>query len=226
MSDYILGIRCNGVSMKIDTLTIESDQAGYDYICNVNLSHSWNGNGTYDVSIVNKDYVQGMPIGKWRIIKAWIEYNWVTSWAYLKMIDDNGNETDAIMASSEKRAASLSVSQIRTIFTKAQEVVSVYPSASVCNAVMEFNKLCNKINPKSIKESCRKYIHKEPYYTKTEDFLDSMGCWAGYISDLLKKYKEVKALISGIEDPRSEQLLTCITEDSKKLLCSIFENEK
>ena len=31
---YILGIKRNGVSLKIDTLTFESDQSGYEYISN------------------------------------------------------------------------------------------------------------------------------------------------------------------------------------------------
>ena len=31
---YILGIKRNGVSLKIDTLTFEADQSGYEYIVN------------------------------------------------------------------------------------------------------------------------------------------------------------------------------------------------
>lgn len=32
---YILGIKRNGVSLKIDTLTFEADQSGYEYISNI-----------------------------------------------------------------------------------------------------------------------------------------------------------------------------------------------
>ena len=49
MADSILGIKCNGVSMKIDTLEINSDQTAYDYICNVMLAMESNGNGRYDI---------------------------------------------------------------------------------------------------------------------------------------------------------------------------------
>ena len=50
MADCILGIKCNGVSMKIDTLEIDGDQTAYDYICNVMLAVESNGNGRYDIS--------------------------------------------------------------------------------------------------------------------------------------------------------------------------------
>ena len=37
-TQYILGIKTSGFSMKIDSLEFGSDQSKYDYICNVNLS--------------------------------------------------------------------------------------------------------------------------------------------------------------------------------------------
>lgn len=76
MADCILGIKCNGVSMKIDSLEIDANQAAYDYICNVMLAVESNGNGRYDISIVDKDFIQGFSIGEWRITKAWIIFNW------------------------------------------------------------------------------------------------------------------------------------------------------
>ena len=56
MADCILGIKWNGVSMKMDTLEINVDHTAYDYICNVMLAMESNGNGRYDISIVDKDF--------------------------------------------------------------------------------------------------------------------------------------------------------------------------
>lgn len=61
MSECIFGIKCNGVSIDVSQISIDDDQSGFDNICYVSLKDSWNGNGTYDVSIINKDYIQGMP---------------------------------------------------------------------------------------------------------------------------------------------------------------------
>ncbi len=66
MADCILGIKCNGVSIDILTLRIDSNQAPYDYICNVSLSRDCNGNGTYDISIIDKDFTKGFNIGNHR----------------------------------------------------------------------------------------------------------------------------------------------------------------
>ena len=69
MVECIFGIKCNGVSIQVNKISIDTDQSEYDYICNVSLRSSSNGNDTYDVSIINKDYIQGVPVGKWQIIK-------------------------------------------------------------------------------------------------------------------------------------------------------------
>ena len=69
MVECIFGIKCNGVSIQVNKISIDTDQSEYDYICNVSLRRSSNGNDTYDVSIINKDYIQGVPVGKWQIIK-------------------------------------------------------------------------------------------------------------------------------------------------------------
>ena len=98
----ILGIKCNGMSMQIDTLEFDSDQTDYDYICNVTLQSSNNGNGMYDISILNKNFVQGFPIGKWRITKACLSYDWGNSYAYFIMTDEVGKETKKITASKQK----------------------------------------------------------------------------------------------------------------------------
>lgn len=88
---------------------------------------------------------------------------------------------------------------------------------------MALDSMLAVLNPQSIKESYKKYQRKDTYYTRTEDFLDSMGYWAKEISDLVAKYKDVTKELSDVDDPRAEQLIVRTTEDCKNAICSIFE---
>ena len=225
MSDCILGIKCNGVSMKIDTLEIDANQAAYDYICNVMLAVESNGNGRYDISIVDKEFIQGFPIGELRITKAWIIFNWGFAEAKYVMSDKYGNLTHEIIASRQKGSISGFSTNILTksIFASAQKIVCDYPSAPICDSVMALDNMVDGLYPQSIKESYKKYQRKETYYTKTEDFLDSIGYWAKKVSDIVAKYKDVTKVLSDIDDPRAEQLIVRTTEDCKNAICSIFE---
>ena len=225
MADCILGIKCNGVSMKIDTLEIDADQTAYDYICNVMLAMESNGNGRYDISILDKDFIQGFSIGEWRITKAWIIFNWGFAEAKYVMSDKDGYYTHEIIASRQKGSFSgCSTSTLaKSIFTSAQKVVCDYPSAPICDSVMALDSMIAVLNPPTIKERYKKYQRKDAYYTKTEDFLDSIGYWAKEISELVSKYKDVTKELSDVDDPRAEQLITRTTEDCKNVICSIFE---
>lgn len=60
---YILGIKRNGVSLKIDTLTFEADQFGYEYIFNIDRVLDKGGNGKYNITISDHNLIQGCPIG-------------------------------------------------------------------------------------------------------------------------------------------------------------------
>ena len=225
MADCILGIKCNGVSMKIDTLEIDADQTAYDYICNVMLAMESNGNGRYDISILDKDFIQGFSIGEWRITKAWIIFNWGFAEAKYVMSDKDGYYTHEIIASRQKGSFSgCSTSTLaKSIFSSAQKVVCDYPSAPICDSVMALDSMIAVLNPPTIKERYKKYQRKDAYYTKTEDFLDSIGYWAKEISELVSKYKDVTKELSDVDDPRAEQLITRTTEDCKNVICSIFE---
>ena len=211
--------------MKIDTLEIDADQTAYDYICNVMLAVESNGNGRYDISILDKDFIPGFSIGEWRITKAWIIFNWGFAEAKYVMSDKDGYYTHEIVASRQKGSFSgFSTSTLaKSIFSSAQKVVCDYPSASICDSVMALDSMIAVLNPQNIKERYKKYQRKDTYYTKTEDFLDSMGYWAKEISDLVSKYKDVTKELSDVDDPRAEQLITRTTEDCKKVICSIFE---
>lgn len=214
MSDCIFGIKCNGVSISVSQISIDEDQSKFDYICNVSLKESYNGNGTYDVSIVNKDFIQGMPVGKWRIKEAWISYNWGSSYAQLIMEDEDGNETCEITADDQKGSTSgfHVPSLARTIFTKAQEIVRDYPNARILNAVTDLDCSKKKLNVDFLKK-CLNSEGKDD-----ESYLDDVGYVLNKLSDHLSLYKKTKDLLKGEEDQRSKQLLKNITSDCRHLL--------
>lgn len=215
MSECIFGIKCNGVSISVNQISIDSDQSGYDYICNVSLKDSYNGNGTYDVSIINKDYIQGMPVGKWRIKKAWISYDWGSSYAKLIMEDEDGNETKTIFADEQKGSTSgfHLPSLARTIFTKAQEVVRDYPNAKICNTMMELNE-----SKKHFNLSYYKRRYKEVLNEPDEKYIDFISFVTHEISNHLNVYKQTVELLKKYDDQRSVRLLNDITFDCRKLL--------
>ena len=215
MDECIFGIKCNGVSISVNKISIDSDQSAYDYICNVSLKDSYNGNGTYDVSIINKDYIQGMPVGKWRIKEAWITYDWGSSYARLIMEDEDGNETNTIDADDQKGSTSgfHLPSLARTIFTKAQEVVRDYPNAKICNAIMEWNN-----SKKDFNLSYHINRYKEVSNGPDEEYIDFMNYVANKISNHLNVFKQTAELLKKYDDQRSVRLLKDITSDCRKLL--------
>lgn len=217
MNECIFGIKCNGVSISVTSISIDSDQSVYDYICNVSLKDSYNGNGTYDVSIVNKDYIQGMPVGKWRIKEAWISYDWGSSYSKLIMEDEDGNETDTIYADDQKGSTSgfHLPSLTRTIFTKAQAVVRDYPNAKICNAIMELNE-----SKKNFHLSYLIDRYKEALKEPDEKYIDFISFAADKIVNHLKIYKNTVEILEGNDDQRSVRLLKNITSECRHLLDS------
>ena len=215
MSDCIFGIKCNGVSISVSQISIDEDQSKFDYICNVSLKDSYNGNGTYDVSIINKDFIQGMPVGKWRIKEAWISYDWGDSYAMLVMEDEDGNETCNITADDQKGSISgfHVPSLARTIFTKAQEIVRDYPNAKVYNAIMELNKSKKGFNLSYMKDRYKEVLDKS-----NEEYIDFIEYLSTKVSQHLGVYKKTKALLEENDDQRSKELLKDITSDCKRLL--------
>lgn len=215
MNECYFGIKCNGVSISVTQISIDSEQSEYDYICNVSLKDSNNGNGTFDVSIINKDYIQGMPVGKWRIKKAWISYNWGASYAQLIMEDEDGNETNTIQADIQKGSASgfHLPSLAMTIFTKAQEIVRDYPNAKICNAILELNE-----SKKHLHLSYYMQKYKEARNEPDEQYIDFIRFVANEISEYLNVFKQTAEILKECEDQRSVRLLKDITSDSRKLL--------
>lgn len=215
----IFGIKCNGVSITVSKIQIEDDQSKYDYICNVLLRDFWNGNGTYNVSILNKDRIPGMPVGKWRIKTSKIDFDWGNSKATLIMEDENGVETSDITAGVQKGSASgFDVSSLtETIFTKAQEIIIAFPNAETCNAILELKKSEDNLN---ISYLTRRY--KEALNESNESYI----YFIEYASNILVKHlaivKKAMTLLEQANDPKSKQLLKNITSDCRKLLDSLI----
>lgn len=197
---YILGIKKNGVSLKIDTLSFESDQSGYEYICNVDRILENCGNGKYDITVSNHDFIRGCPIGNgWVLLGGYITYNWNKAFAYLILSDKNGDKTNQILASSQITPAYKDFNidiMAKSIVRKAQEIVLQFPSASVYNAYVDF-------------------IDKKPkYHLGIIDRENTSGTVQGFISgnckiilDYINQYKQLSNLLSNSKDPKCEQLL-------------------
>lgn len=219
MDNYFFGVKCNGVSIEVTQLSISDDQSAYDYICNVSLKQTWNGNGAYDVSIVNKDYIQGMPVGDWRITKACIRYWWGDSKAILKMEDAQGNETCEIVSTKDRGSASYFdvPSMTRTIFTKAQQIVRDYPNAKVCNAIMELQESQENINVSSLRGRYQDKLKESDI-----NFMDFIESGLKQISKHVNLYMQARELLVGLEDERSKQLLKDITTDCRHLFSDLF----
>lgn len=208
---YIFGIRVNGCSQQITKLTISQSQIGYDYICNVSLARQCNGNGEFRLAILNKDMIEGLPIGKWTLLTAQITYDWGSSSARFVMLDENGDQTKELLASSEKGSASgFSVEALaRSIFSKAHEIVERYPSAKIVNAYEELKK--SEPSTSSLvryreTDECKYLIDRFENYT-----IDPMR-------DYLTAYRKLESLLKDDDDVRSKRLLTQATEDLIKII--------
>lgn len=197
---YILGIKRNGVSLKIDTLTFEADQSGYEYISNINRVSRSGGNGQYNITVTDHNLNQGCPIGNgWKLIFGNIYYYWSEAYAYFILSDEHGVKTKEILASQEKTPLSKGYNidaLAKAIFFKAHEIILQFPSASIYNAYMDF-------------------VDKKPkYHLGVIDRESSSDTVQGFINgnykrivDYIDKYKQLLQLLSDLEDPKCKQLL-------------------
>lgn len=208
---YIFGIRVNGNSQEILKLSISDNQNNFDYICNVAIENQWNGNGHFRLSIVNSEKIEGMPVGKWTLLKGRIGYDWGGSSASFIMEDVNGDLTERILAGSGKGSASgFSVETlVRSIFTKANEIVERFPSAKIVNAYQEFQ----ATKPSSRLLLMYKEVQEERFII--ERFENST---IKPMSIYLDKFRELEALLKGSEDIRSKRLLTHVTDECVKVI--------
>ncbi|QCD42399.1 hypothetical protein [Duncaniella dubosii] len=203
---YIFGIKINGCSQLITKLPISQDQSNYDYICNVALASQWNGNGKFRVSILNKDLVEGLPIGTWTLLEAQITYDWGGSSASFRMQDGDGDITDRIVASSGKGSASgFSVESLaRSIFSKAKEVVERFPSAKVVNAFQNVEK------SKPVIASILRYRETDETKYIIDRFANST---IKPLNDYLIEFRKFESLLKGGDDIKSKRLLTLATDE-------------
>lgn len=198
--NYILGINRNGVSLKIDTLTFESDQSGYEYISNINRVSRSGGNGQYDMIITDQNLKQGCPIGNgWNLISGNIYYYWSEAYSYFIMSDEHGVRTKEILASKEKTSLSkgYNIDALgKSVFFKAQEIVLQFPSASIYNAYIDF-------------------IEKKPkFHLGIIDRNSNSDTVQGFINgnyeiivSYINRYKQLLNLLSDSKDSKHKQLL-------------------
>lgn len=213
---YILGIKRNGVSLKIDTLTFEADQSGYEYICNINRISNSGGNGKYNITVTDHNLNQGCPIGNgWKLISGNIYYYWSEAYAYFIMSDEHGVKTKEILASQEKTPPSKGYNidaLAKSIFFKAHEIVLQFPSASIYNAYMDF------VNKKP--KSHLGVIDREGNSETVQGFIN--GNYEKIV-DYIDKYKQLSHLLLNSEDSKCELLLMDIDEVMVEFIKKYFK---
>lgn len=202
---YILGIKRNGISLKIDTLTFDSDQSGYEYVCNINRISNSRGNGKYNITVTNHNLNQGCHIGNgWIVVNGYISYGWSEAFAYFVLLDEHGVKTKEILASQEKTPLSMGYNidaLAKSIFFKAQEIILQFPSASIYNAFIDFIEKKPKyhlgvIEGESNSDIVQGFINGS--YEKIADYID--------------KYKQLLHLLSTSENSKCGQLLMEVNE--------------
>lgn len=213
---YILGIKRNGVSLKIDTLTFEADQSGYEYISNIDRVSRSGGNGQYNISVTDYNLNQGCPIGNgWKLISGNIYYYWSEAYAYFILSDEHGVKTKEILASQEKTPLSKGYNidaLAKSIFFKAQEIVLQFPSASIYNAYMDF------VNKKP--KSHLGVIDREGNSETVQGFIN--GNYEKIV-DYIDKYKQLSHLLLNSEDSKCELLLMDIDEVMVEFIKKYFK---
>lgn len=211
MDQYIFGIKVNGCSQHIKKLSISESQTGYDYICNVLLENDRNGNGNYHISIVNKDMIEGLPIGNWTLLNGEIIYDWGKSIASFFMLDKNGYQTNQIFAGSLRGSAGgFSVETlVHSIISKAQQIVERYPSAKIANAYLHFN------GSKPVSGDMLKFRRTDEDEAIIDSFEKSM---IKPMCRCLSEYRKLKMLLKDSKDIRSTRLLNQATKDLLDLI--------
>lgn len=226
MSDCIFGINYFGDSIIVSETPIGSDLMKFDYICTVSLKTDDNDNRTYDVSIVNKDNVSGMPVGKWRIKKAKISKDWGRSFSYLIMEDEQGIETSIIKACEKdggtKSRETVSFSFLtRAIFDKAQEIVRDYPNAEIFNVVNELEKFSNNNNISHIK-----YLYGESKQKLDESYLDFIKGTAEGIIKQIENSQKAANFFKELNDQKYDKLRNDILAKCKNMIENLMSNSE
>lgn len=203
--ECILGIKINGVSCKIDALQISDDQTSYDYICNVSPSRQVNGNGSFDITILNQEFNEGMPLGKWTLLGGTITYDWGESKVTFILQDENGIKTNPIVSGNSKGSArGFQIEGLaRSIFSKAREIVTEYPTATIYNIACEFRKI--KFSDYDVKS----FAKKSDASALIDDFEDTITHYRKY----LENFRKLKDLLSTRNDEKSSKLLKIITAE-------------
>lgn len=211
--ECILGIKLNGCSFNIACLNISDDQAPYDYNCNVNPKSHVNGNGSFTISITNKDYIQGLPLGTWILLEGLIVYDWGESISYFYLLDMNGVKTNKIRATVARGSArGFQIEGLgRAIFSKAREVIEKFPSASVYNAYSNF--MNTELRPSSTE--VKKFL-------ELESPTDVISCFQSKTlekySIYLQSYSELMNILSKIVDVRAKRLIDEVNMECCKVL--------
>lgn len=139
-----IGIKAFGKTFIPYVISSQNDFDTYnkfDYICNVEETNSYNGNGTLSINIYNKEGVEGLKIEGWTLRKGKISYCWGYSDSYITLADPHGeliNGGDIHVESRRWINKENVIFLTKAIFPAAINIVKEYPSAKAFNAVLCF----------------------------------------------------------------------------------------
>ena len=214
----ILGIKLNGTSFSLTTLEEGDLQSSFDYIVNTTNSSYNKGNGFFSISILNKNFEKGLPINNWTLLEGRIVFNWGSSDTYFILVDENGERTKNIFACSGRGAASgFNIENLtRSIFPKARDIISEYPSARIYNTIQDFIS-----QGKKIKDFHREYIKEETDSYKAINYYQDKVVIPLY--NYFKAFNEIHSLLRKEKDSRSEKLLEKLMQDFRDEIQQLFD---
>lgn len=205
--DYNFGVIIDGSSFRLENLQPLTNRNKYNYFCNVSRVCYFNGNGSYDITITDKDFNRGCPVGKWKIVSGKIHYCWVSISSHFVLMDEYGRETCEIMAYEQNtpQYQGYDIEALtRAIFSKAIEIVSRFPSSEIYNAYKEFMDY-------DIKESnIKNYIYKP---TKSESIESFFYKSFPKLQEYFDKYIKIDEML----DPDDELCMPLLVEIEDKM---------
>ena len=205
----IFGVKRFGIKFFVEKLSHVVDYSIYDSVCFVTDINRYNGNGEFEIEIVDKEENDGFQVGDWRIIKANVKYWWYSSQTQFVMSDKEGYEKTITMKSYIGSVNGFMIDvYIRDIFYKAQTVADNCIRASTFDAISEYEDGICDYSWDSYLDNVNK-SNLEP-----SDFIERLGYASSKIAEYVEKYEKVIKYLKECEEPNADALIDKITRES------------
>lgn len=211
--DYIFGVTKNNLSFAIKSLEITDAQTPYDYICNVSSTSYNRGNGSWSISIVNKNFESGIKIHDWDLEDGYIWFDWGESKVSVTLRDSSGEIIrDLITVINKGATRGFQVeSLIKGMFSFLTNFVITYPSIAIYRAYSALNDTRKSL----MSSNLRKFTGCADLQSFTKTFYEST---LSPLYNYFAKYREFIALLDSSNDSRCTRLKTYVTDDCRKTI--------